>query len=86
MKRNFGVGSPMKKESKTPEEKAERKKEFKALPQKLASTYVKDMPRELLKTTRDVATGTKELVQKGVKAVGKGVKKVSSKVKNRKNK
>jgi hypothetical protein len=58
----------------------------KSVPQKLLKGFVRVAPREVVKTTRDVATGAKELVQKGVKAVGKGAKKAVSKVKNRKKK
>ena len=67
-------------------ESGDRKRDFKALPQTIAKAYVKDLPKAALEEARKAATGTKELVQKGVKAVGKGAKKVASKVKDKKNK
>ena len=67
-------------------ESGDRKRDVKALPQLLAKAYAKDLPKAALEEARKAATGTKELVQKGVKAAGKGAKKVVSKVKNRKKK
>ena len=96
MNRNFGIGDPDKKAERQERrtriraknkrrrqeyiESGDRKRDLKALPQQLLSTYRK-MPGALLEDVAKAGTSAKEFVQKGVK---KAVEKVKNREKRNK--